>query len=150
MMIHRVAIAAVATATGLFVLGNALARDSSRYVCSAVATFQDEGSDSQIGISIDFYDSRAEGGSARKYVLSSIYQGKLFQGSVIDRSEKFGEGSISLRNGQTELFVGKFKLEPQKDDTYVMAIDGRLNEDPAYSSKLHPIKARLPCVDLST
>lgn len=146
-MISRIAVAAVVI--GLCAPGTAFARDSSRYVCSAVADFRADGADSQIGISIDFFDSRAEGGSARRYVLSSIYQGKLFQGSMIDRSENFGQGSISLKNGQSELFVGKFKLEPQKDDSYVMAINGRINEDPAAGRKLYPIKAKLPCVNLS-
>jgi hypothetical protein len=142
-------LAAIVAAVVLCVPGAALARDSSRYVCSAVGAFRDSGADTQIGISIDFYDSRAENGSARKYVLSAIYQGKLFQGSMIDRSEKFGEGSVSLKNGQSELYVGKFKLEPQQDDSYVMAIDGKINDDPADSKKLYPITAKLPCVNLS-
>ena len=144
-MIRPIAFAAV----GLCLSGTAFARDSSRYVCSAVADYRAEGVDSKIGVSIDFFDSRAEGGSARKYVLSSIYQGKLFQGSVIDRGETFGQGSIAMKNGQSQLFVGTFKLEQQKDDSYVMAIDGKINDDPAYNKKLFPIKARLPCVNLS-
>jgi hypothetical protein len=146
-MITRIALAAVAF--GLCVPATALARDSSRYVCTAVAEFSDQGASSQIGVSIDFYDSRAPGGDGRRYVLSSIYQSKLFQGSMIDRSDKFGEGSISLKNGRAEFFVGKFRLEPQKDDSYVMAIDGKINEDPGSSNKLYPIKAKLPCVNLS-
>jgi hypothetical protein len=146
-MIRPVAFAAVAI--GLCLSGTAFARDSSRYVCSAVADYQADGAASQIGVSIDFFDSRAEGGSARKYVLSSIYQGKLFQGAIIDRGETFGQGSITLKNGQSELFVGKFKLEQQKDDSYVMAIDGKINDDPASGKKLYPIKANLPCVNLS-
>jgi hypothetical protein len=146
-MISRLAVAAAAI--GLCLPATAFARDSSRYVCSAVASFRDGGADTQIGISIDFYDSRAEGGNARKYVLSSIYQGKLFQGSVIDRSDKFGEGSVSLKNGKSELYVGKFKLETQKDDNYVMAIDGKINDDPNSGKKLYPITAKLPCVNLS-
>jgi hypothetical protein len=142
----RAALAAVAIT--LCVPTAALARDSSRYVCSAVAGFRDGDANAKIAISIDFFDSRAPGGDGRRYVLSSIYQGKLFQGAMIDRSDNFGEGSISLKNGSSELYVGKFKLE-QKDDSYVMAIDGRINEDPGSSRKLFAIKARLPCVDLS-
>jgi hypothetical protein len=142
-------IAFAAVAVGLCLSGTAFARDSSRYVCSAVADYRAEGVDSKIGVSIDFFDSRAEGGSARKYVLSSIYQGKLFQGAVIDRGETFGQGSIAMKNGQSELFVGTFKLEQQKDDSYLMAIDGKINDDSAYNKKLFPIKAKLPCVNLS-
>jgi hypothetical protein len=147
-MITRIAVATIAL--GLCAPATALARDSSRYVCSAVAEFSDQGgASSQIGVSIDFYDSRAPGGDGRKYVLSSIYQSKLFQGSMIDKSDTFGEGSISLKNGRSEFFVGKFKLEAQKDDSYVMAIDGKINEDPGSSNKLFPIRAKLPCVNLS-
>jgi hypothetical protein len=98
-MIKPISVAALAI--GLCLSGTAFARDSSRYVCSAVAAYQAEGSDSQIGVSIDFFDSRAENGSARKYVLSSIYQGKLFQGAMIDRGETFGQGSIAMKNGQS-------------------------------------------------
>jgi hypothetical protein len=127
----------------------AFAADSSHYVCSAVADYRADGADSKIGVSIDFYDSRAEGGNARKYVLSSVYQGKLFQGAVIDRSGKFGQGSIDMKNGQSELYAGTFKLEQQPDQSYVMTIDGKINDDPADSKKLYPIKAKLPCVDLS-
>jgi len=142
-------IAAAVAALVLSLPGAALARDSSRYVCSGVVAFRAEGADTQIGISIDFFDSRAENGSARKYVLSSIYQGKLFQGSMIDRSDNFGQGSISLKNGKSELFAGKFKLEPQQDDRYVMAIDGKINDDPADGKNQFPITAKLPCLNLS-
>jgi hypothetical protein len=150
-MFRRSALRTALAAAAITLCGTtaALARDSSRYVCSAVAEFRDGDANSKIGISIDFYDSRAPRGDGRKYVLSSIYQSKLFQGSMIDRSDNFGEGSISLKNGSSEFFVGKFKLEQQKDDSYVMAIDGGINEDPGSSRKLFPIKARLPCVDLS-
>ncbi len=134
---------------GLCLPGTALARDSSRYVCSAVVEYQSEGSSSQIGVSIDFLDTRAENGDARKYQLSSVYQGKLFQGIVIDRSENFGRGVIKLRNGESQLYDGKFKLEQQADDSYVMVLDGRINDDPAAGRTMYPIKARLPCVDLS-
>jgi hypothetical protein len=30
-----------------------------------------------------------------------------------------------------------------------MAIDGKINDDPAAGKKLYPIKAKLPCVNLS-
>jgi hypothetical protein len=146
-MIRHVASAALAIC--LCASGTAFARDSSRYVCSAVAELKGDGATWRIGISIDFFDSRAESGDARKYVLSSIYQGKLFQGSMIDRSDKFGQGSVFLKNGRSLLFAGSFKLEQQKDDSWVMAIDGKLNDDPAAGTKTYPVKAKLPCMDLS-
>jgi hypothetical protein len=134
---------------GLCLPGTAIARDSSRYVCSAVVEYQAEGALSRIGVSIDFLDTRAEKGDARRYQLSSIYQGKLFQGIMIDRSENFGRGTIKLRNGESQYYDGKFKLEQQSDDSYIMVLEGRINDDPAAGKTMYPIKARLPCVDLS-
>ena len=146
-MIKHAALAILAV--GLCLPGTAFARDSSRYVCSAVVEYQAEGASSQIGVSIDFLDTRAENGDARKYQLSSVYQGKLFQGVMIDRSENFGRGTIKLRNGESQLYDGKFKLEQQSDDSYVMVLDGKINDDPAAGRTMYPIKGRLPCVDLS-
>lgn len=134
----------------VFQCDSALARDSSRYVCSGVAQMGGDGGTSQIGISIDFFDSRADNGNARKYVLSSIYQGKLFQGTVIDRSDKFGQGTVTLKNGRSRLYAGSFKLEQQQgSDNYVMSIDGKITDDPTGDAKLYPVKVSLPCVDLS-
>jgi hypothetical protein len=139
----------IALAFGLCVSSAVFARDSARIVCSGIAEFDDKGSLSKIGVSIDFFDMRAEGGNARKYTLSSIYQSKLFQGSMIDRGSEFGQGKIALKNGQKELYVGSFKLERGQDEHYTMSLDGKINEDPASSKTLYPIKAKLPCVDLS-
>jgi hypothetical protein len=138
-----------ALALGLAIAGAALARDSARFVCSGIAEFDDKGVSDKIGISIDFFDARAEGGNSRKYTLSSIYQSKLFQGTMIDRSADFGQGKISLKNARSELFVGSFKLEKAQDDSYTMVLDGKINNDPTSSKTLYPLKARLPCVDLS-
>ncbi len=149
-MMKPAAVAAtVALAAGVLLCGTAQARDSARYVCSAVTEITVEGAPEKLGVSIDFFDSRAENGNARKYVLSTVYQGKLFQGSVIDRGEVFGTGTIAMKNGQTQFYVGKFKLEQQQDDSYTMVLDGKVNDDPAAGKKLYPIKAKLPCVDLS-
>jgi hypothetical protein len=136
-------------AVGLCLCSTVSARDSARYVCSAIVELRVEGGSRQIGISIDFFDGRAESGDARKYTLSSIYQGKLFQGTVIDRSDKFGQGRIALKNGRSELYVGSFKLEKQRSDSYAMSLDGMINDDPARGKMLYSIKTRLPCVDLS-
>ena len=146
-MIKHAALAILAV--GLCLPGTAFARDSSRYVCSAVVEYQADGASSQIGVSIDFLDTRAENGDARRYQLSSVYQGKLFQGAMIDRSENYGQGTITLRNGESQLYVGRFKLEQRSDDSYVMVLDGKINDDPAAGKTMYPIKGRLPCVDLS-
>jgi hypothetical protein len=126
----------------------ALARDSSRYVCSGVADLGGDGE--KLGISMDFFDSRAAGGAARKYVLSSIYQGKLFQDAIIDRSDNFGQGKVTLKSGRSRFYSGSFKLEQQQGgDGYVMSIEGKITNDPTGGGKLYPVKAKLPCVDLS-
>jgi hypothetical protein len=98
---------------------------------------------------IYFLDVRFEGGKARKYTLFSIRQTKLFQGSVIDRSGDSFQGKIVLKNVQGEFYVGSFKLERGQDDNYTMSLDGKINDDPARRKTLYPIKAKLPCVDLS-
>jgi hypothetical protein len=140
-------VACSALALGVCVSTAAFARDSSRYVCSG---FADLGSpaDDKMGISIDFYDSRAPGGNGRKFVLSSIYQGKLFQGSLINKDEN-DQGKVALKNGRRQLFVGSFKIDKAQDDSYTMSLDGKINNDPGSSKTLQPAKAKLPCVDLS-
>jgi hypothetical protein len=69
-----------------FIPQTATARDSFRAVCSGFAELQAGGSTDKMGISIDFVDIR-HGSGSRKYTVSSIYQGLLFQGIIIDRSE---------------------------------------------------------------
>jgi hypothetical protein len=68
---------------------------------------------------------------------------------MIDRSENYGQGTITLRNGESQLYVGRFKLEQRSDDSYVMMLDGKINDDPAAGRTMYPIKGRLPCVDFS-
>jgi len=145
-MIRCTALAALAL--GLCVSSAALARDSRQIVCSGFAEVDSGGSPDKMGISIDFYDHRAESGSGRTFVLSSIYQGKLYQGTTSDKSEE-DKGRIALKHSRSQLFVGSFKLETQQDDTYSMSLDGKINQDPDQTKKLYPAKAKLPCVDLS-
>jgi hypothetical protein len=127
--------------------GTALGRDSSRLVCSGIAEIDYGVPPEKIAISIDFLDRRAVGGVNREYVLSSIYQGRLFQGKIISTSDVWG-GKIVLSNSRNKLFVGTFKLERQ-DDAYAMSLDGKINKDPSGRSTLIVAKAKLPCVDLS-
>jgi hypothetical protein len=146
-MIKQAAFAAVIVSICLS--GTAYARDSARHVCSAVAELKIEGGSEKLGISIDFFDVRAENGNARKYVLSSVYQSKLFQGFTIDRGVNWGQGKIAMKTGNSQFYVGGFKLEQQSDDSYTMVLDGMINIDPSASKKLYRVKAKLPCVNLS-
>jgi hypothetical protein len=133
---------------GLCISGVAFCRDSSRFVCSGVAEFTRGGTSEKIGISIDFLDVRARSGIGRKYILSSVYQTKLFQGSIIDVSDKYGQGEISLKNARFEFFIGRFELEMGQNEAFTMGLDGKINDNPMGSKTLYPMKAKLPCVDL--
>jgi hypothetical protein len=136
-------------ALGLCISSASFARDSSRIVCSGIAEYGNPGNLDKIGVSIDFFDRRARNGSDREYTLSSIYQRKLFQGSMIDKSDQFGQGTINLTNVRSQFYVGSFTLEQGQGDNYTMILDGKINDDPSGGNILSPIKARLPCVDLS-
>jgi len=144
---------AVATGIGLSLCGTAFGRDSGHWVCSAVTSFQADENSSRIGISIVLDDWRAPGGLDRIYALSWVYAGKLFQGSVRDRTN-LGDlrGNVTIKNGRSRLYVGTFRLKRdnggQPNERYALILDGMITDDPA-SMKLHPIKATLPCVDLS-
>jgi len=136
-------------ALGLGAGGTALGRDSSRLVCSGFAELDYNGSQEKMAISIDFLDRRAAGGVNREYVLSSIYQRKLFQGKMVSTSDVWG-GKIALSDGsRSKLFVGVFELEKGQNDAYTMSLDGKVNRDPSGHATLITAKARLPCVDLS-
>jgi hypothetical protein len=92
---------------------------------------------------------RARDGTSRKYILSSIYQQKLFQGLLLDKSDEFGQGTITLTNSRSRFYAGSFKLEREKGESYIMVLDGKINNDPSSGNKLLPAKAKLPCVNLS-
>jgi hypothetical protein len=144
---------AVATGIALSLCGTALGRDSGHWVCSAVTEFQADGNNSPIGISIVLDDWRAPGGRDRIRVLSWVYGGKLFQGSVRDATDSVGlQGNVAIKNGKNQLYAGAFRLkrenDGQPDERYALVLDGKITDDPA-STTLHPIKATLPCVNLS-
>jgi hypothetical protein len=145
---------AVAAGFGLCFCGTAFGRDSAHYVCSAVASFRADGSDSPIGISIVFDDTRGPGGNGRRYVLSWVYQGKLFQGSLSDNAKNFVQtdnwlqGNVAMKNGKSQLYAGTFTLEQQPNQSYALLLDGKITDDPT-STKFYPVKATLPCVHLS-
>src|ERR1700674_415367 len=128
-MIKR--ITSCALAFGLCISSAAFARDSARIVCSGIAEFGNQGNLDKIGVSIDFLDVRARNGSDREYTLSSIYQRKLFQGSMINKSDKWGRGKIVLKNAGSQFYIGSFKFERGRDDNYSMILDGKINDDPA-------------------
>jgi hypothetical protein len=151
---------AIAAAMGLSRCGAAFGKDSAHSVSSGVALLQAEGDSSRIGISIVLDDDRAGwAGTDREWVLSWVCAGRLFQGSAPDPEgaprpdNRLGgrdvivQGHVAIKNGKSRLFVGTFPFEAGRP--YALVVDGRVTDDPG-STKLYPIKATLPCVDIST
>jgi hypothetical protein len=163
---------AVTAAMGLSFCGTAFGKDSGHRVCSGVATFQVDGDNSRIGISIVLDDYRVgRAGAEREWVLSWVYAGRLFQGSARETEDfplpdfRVGgggvimQGHVAIKNGASQLYVGTFRFELANADkpnqNYALVLDGKVTDDPLDrrhlgSTKLYPIKARLPCVDIST
>jgi hypothetical protein len=164
---------AVAAAMGLSFCGTAFGKDSGHRVCSGVATFQADGDSSRIGISIVLDDYRA-GGVEREWVLSWVYAGRLFRGSVRETKDfplpdfqvrgrvAIMQGYVAIKNGESRLYAGTFRFEianaGKPNARYALVLDGKVTNDPdgrgvidgTGRTKLYPIKATLPCVDIST
>jgi hypothetical protein len=152
---------AAAAGIGLSLCGTAFGKDSGHYVCSAVTSFERDGENSRIGISIVLDDWRApgNGGIDRIRLLSWVYAGKLFQGSVRDTGnppvnhDYVMQGHVEIKNGKRQMYAGAFKLRRvnagQPDQSYALVLDGKVTDDPG-SEKLYPVKATLPCIDIST
>jgi len=165
-----------AAAMGLCICATALGKDSGHSVCSGVAAIHGDGDSSQIGISIVLDDYRAgRRGDEREWVLSWVYAGKLFQGSVRE-AEAFPRpeyrvggryvimhGHVTIKNGKSRLYVGTFSFEQADAGTpnasNALVLDGKVTDDPdgraiidgrTGSTTLYPIKATLPCIDIST
>lgn len=121
-----------------------LAQDSFRAVCSGFAKNVNNPSQ-KMGISIDFFDQRFAGGS-RKYTLSSIYQLKLWQGTVISSGDDY-KGTVILKNRSRWLFSGKFSLANGAQG-YSISLDGKLSQDPGREPPFSATGS-LPCVNLT-
>jgi hypothetical protein len=126
-----------------FGVSTVLAQDTFRVVCSGFASNADNPSQ-KMGISIDFFDQRS--GTARKYTLSSIYQLKLWQGTITGSGGNY-KGTVVLKNGSRRLFSGTFDLANGAQG-YTMSLDGKLSEDPGNSPPF-TASASLPCVNLT-
>ena len=144
-----------------------LGRDSGHRVSSGVATFHVDGDSSRIGISIVLDDYRAGwGGGEREWLLSWVYAGRLFQGSaretkdfLLGGGDVIMRGHVAIKNGTSWLYVGTFRFEfvnaNKPNQSYALVLRGKVTDDPLDhrhlgSTKLYPIKARPPCIDIST
>jgi len=135
----------------VFLLGGsqlAFARDHMELVCSAVAEPAD-GSENQ-PLFIHFFESRAKDATSRDEVASTIYQGKLFRSSWLNKSDGLAKAApLVLKAGTQVRFRGTYSLV-QTNSSYALEVVGKLTADPrARKPVYHDVKLSLPCVDLS-
>ena len=124
------------------------ARDHMELICSAVADAKDGGD--KIPLFIHMFESRASDGTNRDEMLSTIYQGVLFQATHVNKTGGFSSKvKISLDHGKTTRFRGTYSLV-QKGEGYALKLDGEVNDDPsARKPEFRAATGTLPCVDLS-
>jgi hypothetical protein len=122
------------------------ARDHMELVCSAVGDAKDGGD--KIPLFIHMFESRASDGTSRDEVLSTIYQGVLFQASHLNKTGGFStKVKISLDNGKTTRFRGTYSLV-QAGNGYALKLAGEVNDEPS-GKEFRAVSATLKCVDLS-
>jgi hypothetical protein len=126
---------------------SAFARDHQELVCSGIAEPKDV---ERMPIFVHFFESRAKDGESRDERLSSVYQGKLFQGARVNKSgDPSKDAPITLSSGKQTRFKGTYTLE-HTGDTWTMKLAGKLTADPsAKKPEYTDITVALPCVDLS-
>jgi hypothetical protein len=111
-------------------------------VCTAVVDARDGGD--KVPLFVHFFESRASDGTSRNEVLSTIYQGRLFQGKHLNRSADPGtDVPITLRNGKRVRFRGTYTWTTGK-----LTLEGKLADDPNAIS-LRDVTAELTCTALS-
>jgi len=92
------------------------ARDHMELVCSAVANSKDGGD--KIPLFIHMFESRASDGVNRDEMLSTIYQGVLFQATHVNKTGGFSSKvKITLVNGKSVRFRGTYSLVQKGDGT---------------------------------
>jgi opacity protein-like surface antigen len=122
------------------------ARDHMELVCSAVGDAKDGGD--KIPLFIHMFESRASDGTSRDEVLSTIYQGVLFQASHLNKTGGFStKVKISLDNGKATRFRGTYSLV-QAGNGYALKLAGEVNDEPS-AKEFRAVTATLKCVDLS-
>jgi len=124
------------------------ARDHMELVCSAVADAKDGGD--KIPLFIHMFENRAADGESRDEMLSTIYQGVLFQATHTNKTGGFStKVKITLVNGKNIRFRGTYSLV-QAGEGYALKLAGEVNDDPsAKKAEFRAASATLKCVDLS-
>lgn len=120
----------------------AMARDHMELVCTAVVDIKDGGD--KVPLFIHLFESRAAGGMHRDELLSTIYQGQLFQGQHLNKSagpEK--RVPIVLSAGKRVRFRGTYTWIGMR-----LTLEGKVFDDPD-TKDARNVTAKLTCTDLS-
>ncbi len=123
----------------------ALARDQIVLVCSGIVKPTDDAE--QIGVSINYRDSRANDGVSRLTVLRELVGDRVVTWSKVLSVDLDTAVPIVLKAGKRVRFRGTYTLTKRGDD-FFMHLAGDVN--PYLVDKTtHPIDAEVPCVDIS-
>ena len=124
------------------------ARDHMELVCSAIGDAKDGGD--KVPLFVHMFESRASDGESRDEVLSTIYQGVLFQATHLNKTGTFSSGvKISLDHGKGIRFRGTYTLASTSKG-YALKLAGEVNDMPSEGNgSFRKVTATLACVDLS-
>ncbi len=130
----------------------AFARDSRHFVCTGFMSAK-PGPDNY-GFAIQLDEGRASDGVGRKEVLSSVWAGKLYQGSRLNKQLDVGQdGMIAMIAPGTKnkvFFTGHYNLmSDAKTATYKLQLQGAFNTEPTNPASKESIATVLDCTDLS-
>jgi len=118
------------------------ARDHAELVCTAVVDIKDGGD--RVPLFIHLFESRAAGGQHRDEVLSTVYQGQLFQGQHLNKSAgQERRVPIVLSNKKRVRFRGTYSWSGMK-----LTLEGKVFDDPD-TKVARDVTAHLTCTDLS-
>lgn len=118
------------------------ARDHTELVCAAVIDAKDGGD--KVPLFVHFFESRAADGQSRNEVLSTVYQGQLFQGRHLNKSaDPESRVPIVLGAKKRVRFRGMYTWTGTK-----LTLEGKVFDDPAKKAA-RDVTAELICTDLS-
>ena len=131
--------------------GVAEAKDSSTLVCSA--TVQPADGYGALGLFMHVLEHRAPDGESRVETVSTIYQGRLFQATSLNKAGDLARDvTVVMKERKRVIYSGTYSLvRDPKAGSWTLHLRGTYDEDPgAKDSEKRAIDADLPCVDLST
>jgi hypothetical protein len=124
----------------------AAARDPLDLVCAGIAKPTDDAE--QVGVSINYHDSRAPDGTSRKIALRELWGDLVFSWKAVGGADLDKPVAIVLESGKLVRFRGTYTLSKSGAD-FVLRLVGKLSRHPLSDKALHPIDATLRCIDIS-